>query len=194
MQYVTPANGVARDLGNNRLGEASNLNLQVEHVQPSDALAGDVVVTDVAVVTADRLVAARAEGVGPGAGENNCAHRRIIASTLERMGQFEERLWSEGVASLGAIDRDARDPFGHFVNDVDELTLALPLGKGPRAKLVDGVEWGSVNDCLGHRHNATFECEVSRNPPYGVVVRHGKIPELGRSRVRRRSLTWCIHC
>ena len=55
--------GVARDLGDDGLGEAADLDLEVQHVQAAHALPGHLVVAHVTVVTADLLVAAGTERV-----------------------------------------------------------------------------------------------------------------------------------
>ena len=52
-------------------------------VEPADALLGDLVVADVAVVAADPLVAAGAEGLVPGAGEDDRRDLGVIASARE---------------------------------------------------------------------------------------------------------------
>ena len=64
MQHVAAADGVAGHHGHDRLGRAADLDLEVEHVEAADALLGHLVVADVAVVAADALVAAGAEGLG----------------------------------------------------------------------------------------------------------------------------------
>ena len=56
MQNVAATDRVARHHGDHRLGRAPDLDLEVEHVEPADALARDVVVADVAVVSSDALV------------------------------------------------------------------------------------------------------------------------------------------
>ena len=65
VQHVAAADRVARDHRDDRLRAAADLDLQVEHVEPADALLGDLVVADVAVVAADALVAAGAERLSP---------------------------------------------------------------------------------------------------------------------------------
>ena len=63
MQHVPAADRVAGHHRDDRLGQAADLDLQVEHVQAPDAAPRDLVVADVAVVAADALVAAGAEGL-----------------------------------------------------------------------------------------------------------------------------------
>ena len=58
VQDVPSTDGVSRHLGDDGLRQPTNLNLQVEHVEPADAVLGHVVVADVAVVASDALVAA----------------------------------------------------------------------------------------------------------------------------------------
>ena len=68
MQHVAAADRVAGDHRDHGLGQAADLDLQVEHVEAAGALG-----VDVAVVAANALVAARAEGLGAGAGEDDHA-------------------------------------------------------------------------------------------------------------------------
>ena len=63
VQDVAAADRVAGDHRDDRLRQAADLDVQVADVEPADALLGDLVVADVAVVAADPLVAARAEGL-----------------------------------------------------------------------------------------------------------------------------------
>ena len=76
--------------------------------------------TDVAAVAADALVAARAERLGPCAGEQHHADRRVVARMGEGVLQLDDRLGPEGVAHLGPIDRDLGDALEVFVADVLE--------------------------------------------------------------------------
>ena len=57
-KHVPTAYRIPSNHGNDWLRRAPDLHLQVEDVEPADALGGDVVVTDVAVVATDALVAA----------------------------------------------------------------------------------------------------------------------------------------
>ena len=52
VEHMSAADGVAGHHGHDRLGQATDLDLQVEDVQPTDAVG-----TDIAVVTPDPLVA-----------------------------------------------------------------------------------------------------------------------------------------
>ena len=61
MQDLAAADRVAGDRGDHRLRQAPDLDVEVADVEPADALLGDLVVADVAVVAADPLVAAGAE-------------------------------------------------------------------------------------------------------------------------------------
>src|SRR5439155_454535 len=66
VKHVPAADRVARHHRHHRFGQAADLDLQVEHVQPADSLG-----VDVAVVAADALVAARAESLGARPGEDD---------------------------------------------------------------------------------------------------------------------------
>ena len=111
---MAAADRVAGDHRDDRLGQAADLDVQVADVEAADALLGDLVVADVAVVAADPLVAARAEGLGPGAGEDDRADLGVVARAGEGVAQLGQGLRPEGVADLGAVDRDLRDPLGAF--------------------------------------------------------------------------------
>ncbi len=86
VQHVTAADRVARDHRDHGLRQAPDLDLQIEHVEPADAL-----VVAVPVVAADALVAARAERVGALAGEHDDADFGIVTRDLERVAQLEQR-------------------------------------------------------------------------------------------------------
>ena len=108
---MAAADRVAGDHRDHRLRQAADLDVQVADVEAADALLGDLVVADVAVVAADPLVAARAEGLVAGAGEDDRADLDVVAGATERVAQLGERLRPEGVADLGPVDRDpARSP------------------------------------------------------------------------------------
>ena len=62
---MAAADRVAGDHRHHRLRQAADLDVQFADVEPADPLLGDVVVADVAVVAADPLVAAGAEGLLP---------------------------------------------------------------------------------------------------------------------------------
>ena len=127
MQHVTAADRVARDHRDHRLRQPADLHLEIEHVEPADA-----VVVAVAVVAAHALVAARAERLGSLAGEDDHADRRVVAGELERVAELEQRAGPERVAHLGPADRDLGDPVGGVVGDVGEAVggLRLPLRPG----------------------------------------------------------------
>ena len=91
-------------------GKPADLHLEVEHVEPADA-----VVVAVAVVAAHALVAARAERLGALAGEDDHADRRVVARELERVAELEQRAGPERVAHLGPADRDLGDAVGGLV-------------------------------------------------------------------------------
>ena len=79
MQDVASADGVAGHHGHDRLGDATHEDLEIEHVEPPDPPFGHRVVSDVAVVTPDLLVAARAEGVGTLTAEDDDTDVRVVA-------------------------------------------------------------------------------------------------------------------
>jgi hypothetical protein len=117
------------------------LNLEIEHVETPNALARDIVITDVAVVAANRLIATRAKGVGAGTGEDDRADRDVVAGPFEGVGEFEEGLGAKGVSPFGSIDRDAGNPFTHLIDDVVELAGLLERRERGLAELFNGVDW-----------------------------------------------------
>src|SRR5436190_13276747 len=67
VEDVSAADGVPRDHRDHGLRQAADLDVEVAHVEPADTMLRDLVVTDVAVVAPDALVAAGAERLGSGA-------------------------------------------------------------------------------------------------------------------------------
>ena len=70
----------------------------------------------IAVAAANSLVSARAKGPAAilgrraVAGQENHTDSRIHASVVEGLVQFVDGLWSERVAHLGPVERDAHNP------------------------------------------------------------------------------------
>ena len=151
MKHVAAADGVARDHGDYRLGRATDLDLKVEDIEPPDALLGDVVVSDVAVVAADHLVAAAAEGPVTLAGEDDDADAVVIARLVEGVGDLEERLGPESVALVRAIDGDLGDTGcisrRVLVTDIAVVPDAHPLARRHDARVARIREGGGS---LGH--------------------------------------------
>ena len=133
------ADRVAGDRGDHRLRRAADLDVEVADVEAADALAGDLVGADVAVVAADRLIAAGAEGLIAGAGEDDRADVEVVAGLRERVAELGQGRRPEGVATLGAVDRDPRDPVADVVEDVLVVAGALPLDRGVEVGFGRGV-------------------------------------------------------
>ena len=111
VQHLAAADGVARHEGDHHLGQAADQPLQVEHVEPGQAR-----LIDVAAIAAHALVAAGAKGpaaiVGrPGARQQHHPHGRIITHPRKGVAELLNGAGPEGVALVGAVDRDAGDPF-----------------------------------------------------------------------------------
>ena len=123
------ADGVPGDHRDHRLRQPPDLHVQVADVQASDALLGDLVVADVAVVAADPLVAAGAEGLVAGSGEDDRGHLDVVAGAIEGVAQLGERRRPEGVADLGPVDRDLRDRVAALVEDVLVVALRSPFDR-----------------------------------------------------------------
>jgi hypothetical protein len=84
----------------------------------------------VAGVAAHVLVAPGAERERAFAGEDDRADLGVLARTLERVGDFDERLRPEGVVHLGPVDRDLGDAARQLVADVLVFVAGVPLGRG----------------------------------------------------------------
>src|SRR5271169_4213685 len=136
MQDVSATNGVSRDLCDDRLGQTSNLDLQVQDVQAPHAVLGDIVVAHVAVVAANTLIASGAKGVGAGAREDDDPDRNVVARTFESASQLKQGLGTKGVAHLRSVDGDPGNAVTHFVNDVAVVAAPLPKWQGLSAELL----------------------------------------------------------
>ena len=110
--------------------------MQVADVEAADALLGDLVVADVAVVAADPLVAAGAERFVAGPGEDDRRDLDVVACARERVAKLGQRLRAERVVDLGPVDRDPGDRLGALVEDVLVLGGLAPLDR--RVELVAG--------------------------------------------------------
>jgi hypothetical protein len=98
--------------------------VQVGDVEAPDGLAA----RHVPGVAAHALVAAAAEGLVACAGEDDHAHRRVLARLLQRVGDLDQRLRPEGVVHLRAVDRDLRDAVaGELVLDVFVVGAGGPV-------------------------------------------------------------------
>jgi hypothetical protein len=109
VQHLAAADGVARHQGDHHLGQAADQPLQVEHVQPGQAL-----FVDVAAVAPHALVTTGAKGMHPiggrpGAGEQHHPDGGVVAHPREGIKQLAHRAGPEGIALLGPVDGDAGD-------------------------------------------------------------------------------------
>jgi hypothetical protein len=86
--------------------------LQVEHIESRY-----VVLTDVTGVAADLLIAAGAERLLAGAGENHHADLEILAGVRERVDHLADRERSKRVADLRPVDRQPRDAVVALLED-----------------------------------------------------------------------------
>src|ERR1700722_8841843 len=182
MEDMAATDGVAGDHGDDRFGNTAHQDLQIEHVEAPDPLLAHLVVTDVPVVAADRLVAPGAEGVGTLAAEDDDPDLRIVAGPGEGIGQLEECLRPEGVATLGTADGQLGHAFGHLVADVGERSLFFPFGCRKRPEVVKGI-MGTAGDhglhgvlryceCLNSLHSTCQGERASSMPcaPHGTPV------------------------
>ncbi len=165
MQDVATADGVARDHGDDGLRDPANQDLQVQDVESADALMGDLVVTEVAVVASDRLVSARAERVGTLTGQHDDTDRDVVAGRGEGVGELEEGLGSKGVAPLGSTDRDLGDALGHLIGDVAVVPASLPRRRVEGSEVVDRI-MRQTRDHGGER--------CVSHPPHAIGQRLGR--------------------
>ena len=118
VKNVAAANCISGHHCDYRLGSTADLNLQVEHVQPADAPLGHLIVADIAVVTTDSLVAARAEGLLALSGKDDHPNIRVVTCPVEAVLEFEQGLRPKGISNIGPIDGQLGDAIGGFVFDV----------------------------------------------------------------------------
>ncbi len=93
---MAAADGVARHHGHDGLGQPSDLDLEVEHVEPAHAVG-----TDVAVVASHPLVATRAEGLGPLTGEDGTAHVGIVPDPFDGVGSSKRVVGRKALRTSG---------------------------------------------------------------------------------------------
>ena len=110
MQDVATTDREAGDHRDDRLRAATHLNLKVEHVEAANSLLRHLVVTDVAVVAADSLIAAGTEGHVALPREDDHADLWVVLGLVEGLAELEQRLRAKRVADLWAADRDLCDP------------------------------------------------------------------------------------
>src|SRR5260370_13924990 len=126
VEHVASTDRIAGHHRDDGFGQPPDLDLQVEDVEPSCARR-----IDVAVVAADALVAAGAERLGAGPGQDDDADLWIVAGHLEGSGHVEYSRWLERGAELGAVDRDLGEAVPRLVDDVLVLARTHPRAVGP---------------------------------------------------------------
>ena len=113
VEDVAAADGVSGDHGDDRLGEAPHLDLEVEHVE-AGCPAGSRYPASPRIFwsppRAERLVAC--------AGEDDHPDGLIVPGDLEGIGQLEQGGWPEGVADFRSVDGDLGDAVDRLVDDV----------------------------------------------------------------------------
>jgi len=113
--------------------------VQVADVEAADPLLRDLVVADVTVVAADLLIAAGAESVLAGPGEDDCSDFEVVAGASECVAQLGQRLGPKGVSALRPVDRDLGQAVALLVEDVAVLAGALPVDRCVQLLLRWGV-------------------------------------------------------
>src|SRR5436190_9542906 len=83
VEDVPAADGVPGDHRHHRLRQPADLDVEIADVEAADALLRDLVVADVAVVAADPLVAAGAERLGAGTGEDDRGDVDVVSGPGE---------------------------------------------------------------------------------------------------------------
>ena len=131
MQDVAATDRVTGNHRDDGLRGASNLHLEIEDVEASNPLLCNSVIADVAIVSANDLVAAGAERPVPLTSKDDHTHRVVIASDVESVRQFEEGLRPERVALMRPVDGDLGDSNvvtgGDFVADIGVVAALFPL-------------------------------------------------------------------
>src|SRR5918996_5781250 len=185
VQHVPAADRVAGDHGDDRLGRAPHLHVQVGHVKAPDLGAAG----HVAGVAAHALVAAGAERERAVAGEDDHADLGVLARALERLGHLDQGLGPEGIADLGAVDGDLGDPVRQLVADVLVITApGPPVGTGSDVALRSAHS--RRNDSpqpLLEIHRLTMYRDAWYGPPAGQLLRARVTPRRTPARVRDRS-------
>lgn len=111
MQHVTAADGIPCHHRDHRFWTGADLALEIQHVQVVRAR----IILVSAVVTADFLIAAGAEGFLPFPGEDDDADSVIVAGIRQRLDHLFYGQWTKRVAHLWTVDGDFGDTIGGFV-------------------------------------------------------------------------------
>src|SRR6266849_7764165 len=120
MEYVTATNGIACNHSYDWLGKILNHFLQVERVQARHAIAADV-----ATMTSNTLIPARAERLITRACKNDHPNLGVLATGIESIYQFCQRFWPEGIAHCGSVDCNLSHALGSLKNNVCVVTNFL---------------------------------------------------------------------
>src|SRR5262249_3112783 len=113
-----------------------------------------------AVVAADLLVTARAEGLSAGAGQDDHADPWVVASDVEGVAELEQCSGPEGVADVGAIDRDLGNPVDRVVPDVVVVATADPIVQVSTPRAITSM----VAMVADTRQKGSLPCEVGGVP------------------------------
>ena len=130
VEDVAAANGVPRHHGDDGLWDSTDQDLQVEDVQSTHPVARHFVITDVAIVATNFLVASRTERIRSLSSKNNHPNFNVVTCTSEGILEFEKRLWPKRVSSIRATNRNFGDALGHFKRDVVVVALGQPVRGG----------------------------------------------------------------
>jgi o-succinylbenzoate---CoA ligase len=125
MEDVATADGITGHHRHHRLWQPPHLHLQVRDVEAAQGSA----LGDVPGVAANLLVAAGAKRLLSLASQDHHTDLGVLASQLERGGDLDQCLGSEGVEDLRPVDADLGDPVAHLVVDVGVLGGAPPLDR-----------------------------------------------------------------
>ena len=116
VQHVAAADGVAVHHGYHGLGQTAYLHLHVEHAQT-----GHAGIVYIAAAALHVHVAARAEGLVAGAGEQHHAYALGLAAVGEGLRELQRGPGGEGVAVAGAVDGN----LGYAVVFLEEYLLKV---------------------------------------------------------------------
>ena len=110
---MPPPNGVSIDHRNHRLGQRTDLFVQIQHVQ-----SGYTIFSDVTAAAFDILIATTAKCFVASSGEDNDADVIAITTNAHGIQHFNVGFRAEGIVYLRTIDCDFSDVIAPFKSNV----------------------------------------------------------------------------
>ncbi len=119
MEHMSAANGVAVDHSYHRLWHTTYLALNFQNIQARNAI-----LIHISALALNRLVAAGAESLVAGAGENYYINPLIFAANIQRIAHFIHRCRAEGISIALSVDGNFSDSF----KIIEENVFIFPDG------------------------------------------------------------------